>query len=46
MSTYAWLPIEQGNLFRYLPAEIVQMVLDLAYGREGQQWRLIDVIYD
>jgi predicted DNA-binding protein (UPF0251 family) len=40
------LPIEQGNLFRYLPVELVQMVLDLADGRKGQQWRLIDLLYD
>lgn len=47
MSTsYEWLPIEQGTLFRYLPVELVQMVLDLADGRKGQQWRLIDLLYD
>ncbi|HEU5374133.1 MAG TPA: hypothetical protein VFV38_01720 [Ktedonobacteraceae bacterium] len=45
-TTYAWLPIEQGTLFRYLPAEVVPMVLDLADGRKGEQWRLIDLLYD
>lgn len=45
-TSYTWLPIEQGNLFRYLPVEIVQMVLDLADGRQGEQWRLIDILYD
>jgi hypothetical protein len=44
-TVYAWLPITEAMLFRYLPVEVVAMVLDLA-DREREQWRLIDLLYD